>query len=50
MSKLTHINANGEAQMVDVSDKNLWPLSNTLLSYFPGVVVEVPEQKNESNK
>ena len=22
MSKLTHINANGEAQMVDVSDKN----------------------------
>jgi len=35
---------------VDVSDKNLWPLSNTLLSYFPGVVVEVPEQKNESNK
>jgi len=34
MSKLTHINENGEAQMVDVSDKN-----NTAREAKAGAVV-----------
>jgi len=32
---------------IDVSDKNRWPLTHKLLNYFPGTVVQLPEQKNE---
>jgi len=32
---------------VDVSDKDHWPLTNKLLDYFPGTVIQLPEQKQE---
>lgn len=32
---------------IDVSDKERWPLTNQLLDYFPGTVVELPKAKQE---
>jgi len=32
---------------IDVSDKNSWPLTNKLLNYFPGTVLQLPEPKNK---
>ncbi len=32
---------------IDISDKDQWPLTNQLLEYFPGKVVELPQPKQE---
>ena len=32
---------------IDTSDKDQWPLTNQLLEYFPGKVVELPQPKQE---